>query len=395
MAHNDFTRPSGQWPNELVPGAGDYQRWDVAQSKILNAIDGGLWAPTRPIVLGGAGVQLASPNSSFASGFRTQTGGRFALGTYDIPALVPARTRKIVMDLVSLVPEFSSDGLHTYTTAGGTGFQLPPDAYLIGIPGPQQAGVLVVGVDAAPDFYIPVPREYLHIGANGVLTNGAQLSAITLNFRVVNRPSAAGFAAAVASPLTLGLVTPNGKNDPAGTPQGFIQQFTAFLAGGTQFLAGGAGPGQWGPSGPGLPATTGQYVLPIYPQALGRPAAFPSSYFRAAFSFNTHPSVEPSWNLTPGSSTSDNAGNWICVGQTGMFLPPNADTYWNQGNPQSLRMDLDLTLGTAQCLAEGNYYLLLENMPPSIPLPLNPDAIGILYHSIEFEFANIGSLYWG
>lgn len=398
MSHNDFTRPSGQWPNEIVPGAGDYLRWDATQAKLLNGTDGGGWSPSKPIILGGAGVQFTSPSSNFAGGLRTQTGGRLQLGTWDIPVLRPPRTRKIVMDLVSMPPVFSRDLFHLYQTGGGTQYQFGPDAYLFALPGPGAAGVLFVGVDGALSMFIPVPREYLHIGQNGVLTNGAQLSAINLNFRVINRPSATAFANAVANPLTLSLVTRNGKFDSTGTPQGFAQLFTAFLTGGTQFIPGGPGPGQWNP-GQGI--TAGQYVLPLYPPPVGTPQNEPSSYFRASTNGVTvlTPQPEPNWNYTPGSLTTEGPpfapfANWICVGQTGMFLPSSADAYFNQGNPQTLRMDLDLTLGTKQCLNEDRYYVLLDNLPNSTPLSLSPDGIGILYHSVVFEFANITSMYW-
>lgn len=106
MAHNDFARWSGEWFPETVPTARDMRALDLAASKTIDGDNGGTWAPTKPIIVGGAGLKLnagAFGNAnSIEGGVVTSSGGRLVLADNDFPLVSPSRTRSIVVPLQTM-----------------------------------------------------------------------------------------------------------------------------------------------------------------------------------------------------------------------------------------------------------------------------------------------------
>ena len=60
MSHNDRSRPASEWVTYATPNAHDFAQWDLLQYQGVNGDLGGNWAPKTPIVIGGAGLSLAS-----------------------------------------------------------------------------------------------------------------------------------------------------------------------------------------------------------------------------------------------------------------------------------------------------------------------------------------------
>lgn len=141
MAHFDTQRVGGVWVPQDVPCAATFQRWDVTQSKAINGDAGGTYAPSTPVILGGAGLILG-PNGAMQGGVATLTGGRlfFSIASGEGVRLSPTRTRTI-----ALVPDPRIDGSALTTQ----------------------------------DF--PIPPRYTH--------NGAQVATVALAFQVLQRPS--------------------------------------------------------------------------------------------------------------------------------------------------------------------------------------------------------------
>jgi hypothetical protein len=98
MAHFDTQRVGGVWVAQDVPCAATFQRWDVTQSKAVNGDAGGSYAPSTPIVLGGAGLILGT-SGVMQGGIATLTGGRLflSLASGDAVNLSPARARTIAV----------------------------------------------------------------------------------------------------------------------------------------------------------------------------------------------------------------------------------------------------------------------------------------------------------
>ncbi len=111
MPHFDFARPGGQWPQEAVPTATDWQRWDVLQSKTIDGVNGGFYQPSSPIVIGGAGVALGG-SSQISGGVTTLTGGRITItaAAGDFPKLGPARS--YTLQLPNIIQQSASGVLN-------------------------------------------------------------------------------------------------------------------------------------------------------------------------------------------------------------------------------------------------------------------------------------------
>jgi hypothetical protein len=154
MAHNDFVREDGQWPPETVPTARDWALFDRAQSKGLTLAGGNAWAPSTPIIVGGAGMVLAS-GCSVRGGIRTESGGRIVLGDSDHVLVTPNRARVVVVPLTD-APR-STLAARTWELVG------------------EPAGVRVTTVSSAI-LSFALPSWAMH--------NGAALATAILRFRV-------------------------------------------------------------------------------------------------------------------------------------------------------------------------------------------------------------------
>lgn len=377
MSSFDYVRPSGIWANEMVPGASDYQRWDVTQSKILDGTSGTSRAPTSPIILGGAGVQMFGGATLLTGGMRTQTGGRIILGTHDVPALSPPRTRTIRYPLLCARPATINqlDAFELLTSAGGVNYYAFPDAYLAAVPPSGGCGVLPAGLAvsgaAAAAMYIPIPGEYLHNSSNSPFTVDGDLASIAVTFRLLARPTGTP-ATAIPRPPTISIYDEAGPVSSA-PPVGYEQLLTA----GSVIC----------PWNANAAVTAGQYIVPVGGAVFSWANA--DVYWRATTTGNMAASI-PTFNRTPGSVTIDNTVHWLCIGRNGYFNPPDVATMFAGGSPQTVGLDFDLALSQGINTTNHDYRLVLR-----APLdPLTGLAVPIIWHSVAFTFSNIVSMAW-
>ena len=378
MSHLDFARPGGVWANEMVPGAGDYQRWDLSQSKILNGDNGGSWAPTRPIIFGGAGVQFTTAQSHFDGGVRTQSGGRLILGVSTTSSTCRLRrTRTITMALLPVTPYslVTPNALAQFTSPGGNVYTFSPDAYFLKATGPLATGLFLQNV--GQPIAIAIPKSYLHQRGFNSAFDG-QLASVTLNYRVLQRPGGMTNNGLTAVPF-LSVYSQLGPGDTTLTPPVGPSQLRAALQFNTT--------GIWQPNLPGF--SVGQYFVPVSFTS----EALAGSYFKVTAS--TGPGLTgatfPNWNTTPGATTVDGNLTWTCIGGNGQLYAPTLDSFYDAGAPQSLTLNLDTSI--AQALDTASNYFLVGINPPQDSTGIAPfNTIPIVYHSLQFTFTNIVSL---
>lgn len=170
MAHFDFVRPDGNWWPASVPNSADFQRWDTKQDAAVNGDLGGTYAPSSPIVIGGAGLSMGTL-SRCTGGVATATGGRLVLGTAvgDFPLLAPFRSRTITLPADERVMRVDPSSIGSMTVP-------VPSRYLHD--GAPISGIGIRFVVPTPNFTIPgtytVPTINLNVhtlvGAPGTAT---------------------------------------------------------------------------------------------------------------------------------------------------------------------------------------------------------------------------------
>lgn len=314
MGHLDFVRPSGVWASEMVPGAGDYQRFDVNQSLGVDGDNGATYAPANPVRIGGAGVQLTS--STFTGGFQTQTGGRAVLGITDggFPTLGPARTRTIQIPILECT--FVDPG------NGGSFMRVFDDVH----------GCGVVGTSTGTyPLYFEIPPRYLH--------SGARLATLGVTFVVTKRPSALP-------------ATPFSMLGAYKSASGVLGLFNPVLIAG------------WVAS---TPETAGTFII------ASSPANNRGYYYQAQNNGTTAGiGMEPAWPSVIGATVVDNTITWKCIGRVGWYplYGATVDTYYNNGKPQSIQYDFDGTSGPYGSniidTTLQRYQLAVDNLDPTI-----------------------------
>lgn len=331
----------------MVAGPADFRRLDVAQFKSINAVAGGVWLPTSPICIGGAGLTVTG-GSSFTGGARFSGGATFIQGLNDVVQLSPARTRSIVLSLLDMT--IDPIEVTQPLTAGGSNYVSPLDSYLsVQLPSANvAAGVLLTNVAEAQ---ISIPSRFLHHAGT------ASLASATMEFRLVARPAVP--PGTTMTMAVLGLfntsvaATPNPHNPP-GLPG-------------------------WQPS---HAYTTGNYVQPTG----NFTNAPPISYFKVLGASGTSGGTEPTWNTTPGSITTDGPLSWQCIGPNGVLFAPNIDTYFGNGVAQTLTCAFDVgASGNGDVLnrQSNRYQVFLNSLPTDGSLML---------HTVTFNFVNITTM---
>lgn len=162
MGHPDFARPNGVWGASFVPTADDIYFWTSATGRALNGDGGGVYAPAKPIIVGGAGIQLPAGSSVIKGGVITRNAGMIQHGDGDYIQLSPGRTRRVVMDAFSIVEAFDSGNVSQ-------------QVQIVQVPG---LGIMPL---ASPVF-MPIPPRFLH--------NGATLSSFEIHAYVTAPPIA-------------------------------------------------------------------------------------------------------------------------------------------------------------------------------------------------------------
>ncbi len=327
--HNDYVRPSGQWTSEMVPGASDFQRWDVLQYKGINGSDGGSWNPAKPIIIGGGGMNWDA--LSLTGGVTTATGGRVSIAASagDLPRL-NARSRTIQIPILSCfhIDPAQGGALQTVVSPG------------VGIQGSSS------GTNPA---FIEIPSRYMH--------NGARIATVALSFVVTKRPGALP-----ASPLQFLFA---GKSLSGAAVQTNPSDGV--------FGVGVGNIGSWAAS---TPYPLGQYIAP---STAAKNVGF---YFKATSISGAGQSgtSEPNWASAAGigDTITDNAGAnqivWTCTGRAGVYPLSGAsvDSYYAGGAPQTLAWDFDGTTNGAYTnlvdTTQNRYQLAIENIDPTILL---------------------------
>jgi len=353
MAHSDYVRPGGQWSNEMVPGANDYQRFDAGQAKGINGDGGGSYAPTGPIVFGGFNaLNLTTSASQLSGGLSTATGGRIQLDTgygNNQPVLVSPLSDTIVLSLQDLISPIadSVSGLSSWLQDDNTSLT---DAG--GVIGVQTV------LTASNALFLPVPSRYLH--------QGASFSKLRLHFRVPNKPA----TNAVLPSLAFGVF-------PYFTATGLFgsiaPNFSAWVSGATYAV--------------------GNYVIPITTHTNG--------YYYKATAITTgiagsNPAIFDG-HTTIGASFTDGGVTWTTTGLSGQLSQVGLDaaTYYNNGQPQVLEFDFDnpdpAHLATNQ-IDHGDYAYAILVGGEGDPTQQVVASINMLLHSIEIQMANIVDL---
>ncbi len=347
----DWSRPSLgiSLPTEIAPGASDYIRWDVTQAKTINGdLGGGTYSPTTPIIIGGAGLSLPA-NSVIEGGVRTQTGGTIEIGpdADHLFELYPSRTRSITLSMLDLQPDAKS------LRASGVTCR-PDDVLALSYP-PNPVGVIVhndlpcgQAIWGGPQTQcgLSIPSRYLH-HFNG------QLVSVTTTFRLLTPQPPPVWASNLIFSGIFGLKLDGSQST---VPFEFLSDssFTGLWAAGHTYSA-------------------GQYALPNVN------IVNPVSCFKA--SAGTSGGTEPSWNTTPGSTTTDGSVTWTCIGGTGHIWAQNSDAYYADGQPQTVTQAFDTAKTTTLDLTQYMHVLYLQNTNPSI-----------LWHSVKFTFGAISVL---
>jgi hypothetical protein len=342
----DFIRPGAQWPNEIVPGAGDWRSFDVNQSKSVNGDLGGTWNPTSPIVLGGRGIWVPSSGSGGAviGGVLTKTGGRIMQGaSSDVPTLSPTQTRVECVPMLSVVQ---------YDPANGVPTQLVLDDV-------NGWGVKVFGeVGSLYYTYFEIPGRYIH--------SGARFAGFEIDFVVTQRPTALPANGVFAT-----WVSSDDTGTTAETANPSSINIELWTAGHAVTLTSVSGE-YWAPSSDST--NVGYY------------------YSVTALGGTPTTTTEPTWPTTVGATVSDSNGNtWTCVGKSGWYPMSPAVTsiasYYNDGAPQTLELDTDGTVNPATSLITNvmdvsqRYNIILTHSDPTV-----------LYTAIRLYYDSIGSM---
>ncbi|WP_394849719.1 hypothetical protein LZC95_19980 [Pendulispora brunnea] len=140
MRH-DHVRPYGRWPDSFVPTARDLREFDARASRSIDPARGGAYAPTTPLVVGGAGGLLLPSAGSALRDVETRAGGRIELDS-GYPRFATPRTRTVLWPLGAqrfsnfrpLVPAIASDGALGYLVR-------------------------------TYEVFVPIPKRYMHDGA--------------------------------------------------------------------------------------------------------------------------------------------------------------------------------------------------------------------------------------
>ncbi len=222
MAHNDFVMPAGQWV--IVPTPGRLARLDQQISESLNGDDGGTWAPSTPIAIGGAGLTFDASlvPSQFSGGVRTGRGQHAAHapairvpGAYR-PHLSPPRSRSVLLMPVSTtVLDQARD--FRFTRDGSVAPSYRP------------------GTDAI-NFGFHIPAASMH--------NGATLASVTFRWRLAQEKLVVGDEQFLLwrTPRTGGATTYMRGTDGAfaGVGYNLIGMATPLYASPSDYWAGGS-----------------------------------------------------------------------------------------------------------------------------------------------------------
>lgn len=355
MAHLDFVRPGvggPGWTGEVVPGAQDFQRWDVSQTKFVDGINGGgTYAPTSPIIVGGQGIQVTIGASCYVQatgGVTTKNGGRIRLGAIGAPpAYASGQSVTRTFRIWDLPWQYSGP----FSTFGGTGVGAIGDTALVLSTPPSPMGVTMApGTTALAQVLLPIEGRHLFHG------NSSVISSYSVTFRVKQRPA--------SLPAALFGITLTEYNVGAGT--------NIFIP--STALA------------PLLQAWTASTVMTL--NHYSGPVAAPNGLYYKATTVVSDAKTgggEPAWPTTIGATVVDNHVTWTCIGGNGKVnLSQSVDSFYNGGNPQSVTYVVDAPISTTCDNTAKVYALGLNNLDPNL-----------LLHTLTIGFSAVATASYG
>ena len=100
MSHLTRAQPDTTWVRGYKPTGADLKKIDTNTWKSINGDEGGVWAPSTPIIIGGQGIILAGPSTISAASSYVQS----------------SSTNPIIFGKDTLDDYFALDTNHTYRT---------------------------------------------------------------------------------------------------------------------------------------------------------------------------------------------------------------------------------------------------------------------------------------
>jgi hypothetical protein len=387
MAHFDYVRPSGQWSNELAPGANDYGRWDANQSRFVNGDAGCSFAWEATTAYGyGAFVTPGSTTIGVVEFqnpyyYQCTTAGTSGGTEPSWPTTVGATVKdgNAVWTCAGInYPMVVGGAGITFTSAGtllsgGVETRTGGRVQLAAVPGntPKLSSATddtillscvdlqpplgvsamdseswlqddwlqvtsfpgVVGAQASVPAYgiLPIPSRYLH--------DGASFETIEFVFQVLTKPTSGSWTPPL---LGFGVLGANPTLPPP-----FYQALNTLFT-------------NW------LPSTSyplGTYIVPTTGELTGY-------YYKATSvsgSSGTNAAIF-SGVTTPGMTVVDGGITWTCIGRSGQLPAASqgttAATYFNDGQPQSLYLDFDQAALAANEIDVANttYHVVLNGL---------------------------------
>lgn len=192
MAHETRTQPDGTWITGYQIPRADFEDLDAKQFRGINGDRGGAYAPTAPIVIGGAGLACTGPLSIRGAGALTIAGSAtVVLGDDDYPELAEGHAGRSRVLLQSTLPFMTVGGYPWAVSVSRTFAGAQPIALTL-----RDSG----GVDRAPEFL-----------CNLRVHDGATLEKVVFTFRV---PEKRGAAPATMPQFRVFRRDVNGKVEP-------------------------------------------------------------------------------------------------------------------------------------------------------------------------------------
>lgn len=180
VPHNDYLLPPSMWNATTVVDPSMLRRLDQTLSEAIDGDNGGVWTPSSPIIVGGAGLQTTIAGlaaGGVTTGPNAKTGGAVIFDPGNNPGFVAnTRARALVMHLRNYYKrrdEFSPfDTVNQWydeATAGSIATATQP-----------AGGIAFGGTPPGTTYFVmPVPPRFIH--ATGILS-------LTLRFHVGQKP---------------------------------------------------------------------------------------------------------------------------------------------------------------------------------------------------------------
>lgn len=175
MSRRDYVRPYRKWAEIMTLDSRDLELLDEAQHTAVDGVAGGTYAPTTPIVFGGAGLKLAAGSLVGTP----VVGRRGAVAWNAHPAFQTPKTRTVLMPL--LHAQHADVGFHALRPSVPDYPSVPAHGNFEDRFGSDGYGVrCMFKTNAAErmDIVAPIPPAYLH--------DGAKLSKVRLRWRAAN-----------------------------------------------------------------------------------------------------------------------------------------------------------------------------------------------------------------